>query len=86
MSRKRNCWDNSVAESFFYTLKTELTYHINYKTRGEQKTQYLSTLRFFITENEYILLMIIFHLKNMRCAQKSIKILFGKVLPDQIMY
>ncbi len=26
MSRKGNCWDNSVAESFFYTLKTELVY------------------------------------------------------------
>jgi transposase InsO family protein len=26
MSRKGNCWDNAVAESFFYTLKTELLY------------------------------------------------------------
>lgn len=26
MSRKRNCWDNAVAESFFKTLKTELIY------------------------------------------------------------
>jgi putative transposase len=24
MSRKGNCWDNAVAESFFATLKTEL--------------------------------------------------------------
>jgi len=24
MSRKGNCWDNAVAESFFHTLKTEL--------------------------------------------------------------
>jgi len=24
MSRKGNCWDNSVAESFFHTLKVEL--------------------------------------------------------------
>lgn len=27
MSRKRNCWDNAVAESFSHTLKTELTHH-----------------------------------------------------------
>jgi len=27
MSRKGNCWDNAVAESFFHTLKTELVYH-----------------------------------------------------------
>ena len=26
MSRKGNCWDNAVAESFFHTLKTELIY------------------------------------------------------------
>ena len=25
MSRKGNCWDNAVAESFFHTLKTEFT-------------------------------------------------------------
>ena len=28
MSRKGNCWDNAVAESFFRTLKTEWAYHI----------------------------------------------------------
>jgi putative transposase len=27
MSRKGNCWDNAVAESFFRTLKTEWYYH-----------------------------------------------------------
>ncbi|WP_233581821.1 IS3 family transposase [Flavobacterium macacae] len=26
MSRKGDCWDNAVAESFFKSLKTELTY------------------------------------------------------------
>jgi transposase InsO family protein len=29
MSRKANCWDNAVAESFFRTLKTEWLYHID---------------------------------------------------------
>lgn len=27
MSRKGNCWDNAVAESFFKTLKSEMIYH-----------------------------------------------------------
>ena len=27
MSRKANCWDNAVAESFFKTLKAEMVYH-----------------------------------------------------------
>ena len=35
MSRRGNCWDNSVAESFFKTLKTELVYHYNFNTRDE---------------------------------------------------
>lgn len=29
MSRKGDCWDNAVAESFFKSLKTELIYHID---------------------------------------------------------
>jgi putative transposase len=33
MSRKANCWDNAVAESFFHTLKTECTNHENDATR-----------------------------------------------------
>ena len=32
MSRKANCWDNAVAESFFKTLKAELVYHQVYQT------------------------------------------------------
>jgi putative transposase len=32
MSRKGNCWDNAVAESFFHTLKTELVYLENFDT------------------------------------------------------
>jgi transposase InsO family protein len=35
MSRKGNCWDNAVAESFFKSLKTELVYHHNYQTRHQ---------------------------------------------------
>lgn len=37
MSRKGNCWDNAVAESFFKTLKTELIYHRKFATRQEAK-------------------------------------------------
>jgi putative transposase len=35
MSRKGNCWDNAVAESFFKTLKTELIYHHKFLTRKQ---------------------------------------------------
>jgi putative transposase len=37
MSRKGNCWDNAVSESFFHTLKTELIHHQSFKTREEAK-------------------------------------------------
>lgn len=37
MSRKGNCWDNAVAESFFGTLKTEHVYHENFKNLFEAR-------------------------------------------------
>lgn len=37
MSRKGNCWDNAVAESFFHTIKTELIYQTKFETREEAK-------------------------------------------------
>lgn len=37
MSRKGNCWDNAHVESFFGSLKTELVYRENFKTREEAK-------------------------------------------------
>ena len=38
MSRKGNCWDNAIAESFFHTLKVELVHENKYKTREEAKS------------------------------------------------
>ena len=35
MSRKGNCYDNAVTESFFHTLKIEHVYDYRYKTRAE---------------------------------------------------
>lgn len=35
MSRKGDCWDNAVAESFFKTLKVEHIYHNSYKSFKE---------------------------------------------------
>jgi transposase InsO family protein len=37
MSRKGNCYDNAVMESFFGTLKTELTHHETFVTREDAK-------------------------------------------------
>jgi putative transposase len=38
MSRKGNCWDNAVAESFFATLKKELIRNTRFRTRNEQQS------------------------------------------------
>ena len=35
MSRRGDCWDNAVVESFFATLKTELVHDARWVTRGE---------------------------------------------------
>ena len=37
MSRKGNCWDNAVAESFFGTIKTELLDRRPWTTRAGAK-------------------------------------------------
>jgi transposase InsO family protein len=35
MSKKGNCYDNAISETFFHTLKTELVYHTRFTTRQE---------------------------------------------------
>jgi transposase InsO family protein len=46
MSRKGNCYDNAVAESFFSTLEFELVMTTDWHTREEARTavfEYLET-------------------------------------------
>jgi putative transposase len=47
MSRKGNCWDNAVAESFFHTLKIELIYPTNYQTKEETKQNIFQYLKVY---------------------------------------
>ena len=39
MSRKGNCWDNAVAESFFKTLKSNLVYQTYFYTKKQAKAE-----------------------------------------------
>ena len=39
MSRKANCWDNAVAESFFKTLKAEMVYHRKFLDQQSAKLE-----------------------------------------------
>lgn len=47
MSRKGECLDNAVAESFFGSLKNELVYHEDYKTRAEAKQSLFEYIEVF---------------------------------------
>ncbi len=47
MSRKGNCWDNAVAESFFHTLKIELVHHYDYATRGAARASIFEYIEVF---------------------------------------
>jgi putative transposase len=47
MSRKGECLDNAVAESFFGTLKNELVYHEDYKTRAQAKQSLFEYIEIF---------------------------------------
>ncbi len=35
MSRKGNCWDNAVAESFFHSIKTQMIHHCRFQNVAE---------------------------------------------------
>jgi transposase InsO family protein len=47
MSRKGNCYDNAVAESFFSTLKNELVHHQTYPTREEASREIFAFIEGF---------------------------------------
>jgi len=47
MSRKGDCWDNAVAESFFASLKTERVFFNNYKTREEARRDVFDYIEIF---------------------------------------
>ena len=47
MSRKGDCWDNAVAESFFGSLKTERVFFTNYNTRNEARTDIVDYIEMF---------------------------------------
>jgi putative transposase len=47
MSRKGDCYDNAVVESFFGSLKTELVYLNRFKTREEARQQVFEYIEVF---------------------------------------
>jgi putative transposase len=47
MSRKGNCYDNAVVESFFSSLKNELIHHRDYHTRDQARAEIFDYVELF---------------------------------------
>jgi transposase InsO family protein len=47
MSRKGNCWDNAVAESFFATLKVELVHRSRWSSRTQARNELFEYIELF---------------------------------------
>ena len=47
MSRKGDCWDNAVAESFFHSLKTEWIKDIVYNTKDKARSDVMDYIEMF---------------------------------------
>ena len=50
MSRRANCWDNAVMESFFKTLKVERIYGLRYETRAQAKLDIVNWIEGFYNQ------------------------------------
>jgi transposase InsO family protein len=51
MSKKGDCLDNAVAESFFHSLKTEWTAEIIYRTRNDARGDVIRYIEMFYNSN-----------------------------------
>ena len=50
MSRRANCWDNAVMESFFKTLKVERVHTMRYDTRALAKLDIVNWIEGFYNQ------------------------------------
>ncbi len=50
MSRKGNCWDNAVAESFFKTIRNELVYGNKYEDKNQAAVSIFEWIETWQTE------------------------------------
>ena len=50
MSRKGDCYDNAVAESFFGSLKRERVHHERYQTRGQARADLFEYIEVFYNQ------------------------------------
>jgi putative transposase len=71
MSRRGNCWDNAVMESFFSTLKTELLGRRQYRTRNQLRADVFDYIeRFYNPKHRHSTIGYIssVQFENLQCA------------------
>ena len=65
ISRRGNCHDNAVAESFFATLKKRMTRKKIYPTRDEAKTEIFNFIEMFYNPKKNVIrIQVVFHQPN----------------------
>jgi putative transposase len=57
MSRRGNCHDDAVAESFFSLLKMDRIKRRLFKTRAEARAEIFDYIEFFKTPNDIMVIM-----------------------------
>ena len=81
MSRKRDCWDNAVAESFFHSLKIECVYRYILKTKAMAKQVIFDYIEVFYnrqrlhSSNEYLSPVDYENICPVRCPKKCCHIM-----------
>jgi transposase InsO family protein len=53
MSRKGNCWDNAVAESFFSSLKVEALHDLSFPTREAARVEVIQYIHWYNTRRRH---------------------------------
>ena len=64
MSKKGNCWDNTVDESFFHSLKTEFTNHEIFETRAKANEVIFEYIEVFYNQERMHSSIILIHQNN----------------------
>ena len=74
MSRKANCWDNAIAESFFKTLKAEMIYHRKFMSQQSAKVEIFGYIEgFYNTKRTHSALGYKTPSRSKRCCWKKRK-------------
>ncbi len=85
MSSTGNCYDYAIMESFFHTLKTELTYFEKYRTRREAQRSVFEYIEVFynrVRKHSSLIIVLLLSSKREHVKLNSVSTFLGK---DQLV-